>query len=81
MVGAVVVAHVIGSVAAAAVVRAGEYDNSGKLIAIWWAAAMVKVVVLALWCCVNVEVLRRRRTRGGDVDEQDVVLEGTVLRW
>jgi hypothetical protein len=48
VVGAVVVAHVIGSVAAAAVVRAGEYDNSGKLIAIWWAAAMVKVVVLAL---------------------------------
>ena len=36
---------------------------------------MVKVVVLALWCCVNVEVLRRRRTRGGDVDEQDVELE------
>ena len=51
MVGAVVVAHVIGDVAAAAVVRAGEYDKSRKLAAIWWAAAMVKVMVLALWCC------------------------------
>jgi hypothetical protein len=51
VVGAVVVAHVIGDVAAAAVVRAGEYDKSRKLVAIWWAAAMVKVVVLALWCC------------------------------
>jgi hypothetical protein len=51
VVGAVVVAHVIGDVAAATVVRAGENDNSGKLVAIWWAAAMVKVVVLLLWCC------------------------------
>ena len=51
MVGAVVVAHVIDDMTAAAVVRAGENDNSGKLVAIWWVAAMVKVVVVALWCC------------------------------
>ena len=62
MVGTVVVAHVIGDVAAAAVVRAGECDKSRKLGG-------------------NFEVLRRSRTRGGDVNEENVVLEGTVLRW
>jgi hypothetical protein len=36
------------------------------------------VVVVVLW---NVEALQRGRTRGDDVNAEDVVLEGTVLRW
>jgi hypothetical protein len=34
--------------------------------------------VVVLW---NVEALQRGWTRGGDVNEENAVLEGTVLRW